>query len=53
MSNCSIIGKKLCFEPQNWLREIDMTLKTLCGAPVRGKTRTFEEIKEITEALDL
>jgi site-specific DNA recombinase len=52
MSNCSIIGKKLCFEPQSWLREIDMTLKTLCGAPVRDRTRTLEGIRAALAEVD-
>ena len=53
MSNCTMIGKKICFKPHNWLCEVDNTLKTLCGAPVRDKTRTFEEIEQALETFDL
>ncbi len=60
MSNCELIGKKLYFEPQNWLSEVENTLKTLCGAPVRDRTRTSDRIEkavfqigEITESLSL
>tara|TARA_R110000787_G_scaffold283118_1_gene395511 strand:- start:5780 stop:7273 length:1494 start_codon:yes stop_codon:yes gene_type:complete len=53
MSNCTLIGKKLYFEPRKWLCDAEATLITLCGAPVRDRTRSIEEIKEITKALDL
>ena len=47
MSNCKLYQKKLCFEPRKWLCEVESTLNTLCGAPVRDRTRTTELISEI------
>ncbi len=47
LSNCSLSGKSLCLEPQNWLREVDATLAVLCGAPVQDRIRTEQEIKYI------
>jgi DNA invertase Pin-like site-specific DNA recombinase len=44
MSNCRLFGKKLCFQPRKWLCEVDATLNTLCGAPVRDSARTKTEI---------
>ncbi len=41
MSNCSLTGKSLCLEPQDWIQDVDATLAVLCGAPDRDRTRTF------------
>lgn len=51
MSNCTLIGKKLCFEPQKWLCDAETTLMTLCGALVRDRTRTKEEIRVLIEKI--
>jgi DNA invertase Pin-like site-specific DNA recombinase len=53
MSNCTLFGKKLCFEPQKWLCEVETTLMTLLGAPVRDRTRTEEKVCAFINTLSL
>ncbi|MGJ8589902.1 MAG: recombinase family protein [Yoonia sp.] len=50
LSNCTLAGKTLCLETQKWLSEVEETLFTLCGAPLRDKTRTEELINELADA---
>jgi len=51
LSNCTLAGKNLCLETQNWVREVEKTLSTLCGAPLRDRTRTVEVIEQVMEDL--
>ena len=53
LSNCTLAGKTLCVETQKWLSEVEETLFTLCGAPVRDRTRTEELVEELADACNV
>ena len=52
LSNCTLAGKNLCLETQNWVREVEKTLSSLCGAPLRDRTRTMDQLQNAVDAIN-
>ncbi len=52
-SNRTVVGKNVCLEPRNWLKEGRVGRSVLCGAHYRGEPRTSDVPKEAEKLLRL